>query len=186
MTLSLISQSVKAEIVLCTLCTIQTQETFCRPFPSQCLPEDDVAVSSEVLPPVDDARPLSPRPDAEHGVTLVGEGLEVPLLGLKHVLDAICAHGHHHLRAGLGIRDTHSFRQVQLPTDTCVHHFIQEMTRSDPPGAAPGRTSRVTPGCRSLSATCSDRRSCRCSCSKPSLLERRRAGAGGRTRWNPN
>lgn len=66
------------------------------------LPEDDVTVRRDVLPPVHHAGPLGSRPDAEHGAAAVGEGLEVPLLGLKHVVDAVGAHGHHHLGAGLG------------------------------------------------------------------------------------
>lgn len=64
-------------------------------------PEDDVTVSRDVLPAVDDAGPLGSRPDAEHGAAAVGEGLEVPLLRLEHVVDAVGAHGHHHLGAGL-------------------------------------------------------------------------------------
>lgn len=65
------------------------------------LPEDDVAVSADVLPSVKCSWPVCSGPGAEPGVALIREGLEVPLLGLKHVLDAVRAHGHHHLRAGL-------------------------------------------------------------------------------------
>lgn len=68
------------------------------------LPEDDVAVSGDVLPSVNCSCPVSSGPGAEPGVAVVREGLEVPLLGLKHVLDAVRAHGHHHLRAGLRTR----------------------------------------------------------------------------------
>lgn len=74
-------------------------------FYKQCLPEDDVAVRGDVLPPVHGACPLRSWPDAKQGVTSIREGLEVPLLRFKHVLDAICAHGHHHLCAGLEMRD---------------------------------------------------------------------------------
>lgn len=74
-------------------------------FYKQCLPEDDVAVRGDLFPPVDSACPVSPWPDTKHGFALIREGLEVPLLRFKHVLHAICAHGHHHLRAGLGTRD---------------------------------------------------------------------------------
>ena len=73
-------------------------------FRKPCLPKDDVAVRCDVLPPVDSASPVSSRPDPKHDLTLVREGLEVPLLRLKHVLDAICAQWHHHLRAGLWTR----------------------------------------------------------------------------------
>lgn len=88
-----------------------------------CLPEDDVTVRSDVLPPVDDAGPLSSRPDTEHEAAAVREGLEVPLLRLKHVLDAVRAHGHHHLRAGLGARRSDKFhpdgKRCQLTHQCC-------------------------------------------------------------------
>lgn len=58
----------------------------------------------EVLASVNSSGPLRSGPDAEPGVAFVREGLEVPLLGLEHVLDAVGAHGHHHLRAGLQTR----------------------------------------------------------------------------------
>lgn len=71
---------------------------------AQHLPEDDVAVSADVLPSINCPGPLRSGPGAEPGVALIREGLEVPLPKLKHVLDAVCAHGHHHLRTGLQTR----------------------------------------------------------------------------------
>lgn len=49
---------------------------------------------------------------------------------------------------------------------------------------APGTSSRVHRGCWSPSEMCSDRRSFRCSCSRPSLLGRCRAAAGSQTQTN--
>lgn len=92
----------------CSDCKRQTQKTKGTSswhFTSVRLPKDDVAMSSDVLPPINGSCPVSSWPDSKHGITAVWEGLEVPLLRLKHVLDTICAHGHHHLCAGLEIRD---------------------------------------------------------------------------------
>lgn len=122
----------------CSRCARQTQKTpgtfcLCQAFYKQCLPEDDVAVRGDVLPPVDRGCPVRSWPDTKYGVTLIREGLEVPLLGFEHVLDAICAHGHHHLRAGLGGEELNKYSlwQAKLPTDTCVHRFIRH-DKTDP------------------------------------------------------
>lgn len=94
-----------------------------------CLPEDDVTVRSNVLPPVDGAGPLSSGPDTKHDAAAVREGLEVPLLRLKHVLDAVRAHGHHHLCAGLGVRESDKFhsdgKRCQL-TNQCCDRFVYQ------------------------------------------------------------
>lgn len=82
--------------------------------------------------------------------------------------------------------NTYSLWQVELPTDTSAQRFIQD-DKTDRPAlcaTAPGNTSRGNRGCRSLSEMCWDRRSFPCSCSRPSLLGRRRAAAGGQTQRN--
>lgn len=67
------------------------------------LPEDDVAVSTYVSPTVHNFCPVFPWPHSKLAVALVGEGLEVPWLWLKHVSDAVCAHWHYHLGTALQI-----------------------------------------------------------------------------------
>lgn len=114
------------------------------------LPEDNVTVSSDVLPPVDDVCPLGSRPDAEHGAAAVREGLEVPILAFKHVMHAISAHGHHHLGARLQTRDRicwHKKRKKKghhdgknLPLET---HLVVPAQEAQ---AAGGRLRRVETG----------------------------------------
>lgn len=65
------------------------------------LPEYDVVVSAYVPSSVHNFGPVFPWPHSKLGVTLIGEGLEVPRLWLEHVIYTICTHWHHHLRTGL-------------------------------------------------------------------------------------
>lgn len=101
-------------------------------------------MGGDVLPPVDSSGPLGSGPDAEPGVAAVGEGLEVPLLRLEHVPDAVGAHGHHHLRAGLrtrGVRDTFTFCwQRRRNGRTPPAHLVEP---ADGAQAARGRLGRV-------------------------------------------
>lgn len=101
-------------------------------------------MGGDVLPPVNSSGPLGSGPDAEPGVAAVGEGLEVPRLGLEHVPDAVGAHGHHHLRAGLrtrGGRDIFTFCLAEAEKRT--HTSTHLVEPADEAQAARGRLGRV-------------------------------------------
>lgn len=81
----------------------------------------------DVLPSIDSASPVSSGPDTKHGLTPLREGLEVPILRLKHVLDAICAHGHHHLCAALRKRDQRYCERSSCP----LTHVVFQHDKTD-------------------------------------------------------
>ncbi len=65
------------------------------------VPENDVCVAGDVLASVLFDGPVRPRGRAPASLTVRGEGGQVPRGHFKHVVDAVSAHRHRHLRTRL-------------------------------------------------------------------------------------
>lgn len=105
---------------------------------------------------------MSWTPSVHMGITI---SVQAWRWGIEHVFTLTGKAAHWHICAAI-----HSAWQDWSPCAFCV--------------TAPGNTSRGNRGCPSLSEMCWDRRSFPCSCSRPSLLGRRRAAAGSQTQRN--